>query len=366
MIDKKILLNRTKNRCAHCGKALDLSNSTIEHIFPKSKGGKDDEFNLTVLCEECNQDKANWVHDICFYRYIDDPYRKAYRKCHNAYLYKYRNDNVLAHEPMQIYFVSDYAEYLLKNSKKKYMSKTVFRNLTTKIEVMKAYPGDAKEIYELLQKCLKNKYFVASESYYDNEMKVLRDVKEDYVVVARTKGKIVAVVFLKKANEFDLEYPQIRNISDMLNLSTGYVVTGYFSEYSYRWGLMDLMLYIEVRMIMMGYLPLYYSDKNIDKKLKKNIISFPYTLDGFDGILHTYTFRGIVSLVADEMSNTIFKGRNISREDIEHFVEIWLKDRDDLTDDDITFVSKNKYMKREIESVRHDFREENSLSNLLN
>lgn len=367
MIDKKALLNRTHNRCAHCGKTLGLETATIEHIFPKSKGGKDDSFNLTVLCEDCNQDKANWVHDICFYRYIDELYRKDYRKCHNTYLYKYRNENILAHEPMQIYFVSDYAEYLLKNSKKKYLSKSLFRNLTTKIEVMQAYPGDATEIYSLIQKCLQNKYFITSESYYDNEMKVLQDIREGCVIVARAKNKIVSVVLMKKAKEFDLEYPQIQNISDMLNLSPGYVVTGYFSEYSYRWGLMDLMLYIEVRMIMMGFLPLYYSDQKTSKKNpQKDLISFPYTFDDFNGLLHTYTFHGIVSLVADEMENTIFKNKDIPRDEVERFVEIWLKDRDELSDEEIKFVSKNKYMKREIESVRHDFREEHSLSNLLN
>ncbi len=47
--------------CFGCDKSLKETEVTIDHIVPKSKGGKADMFNLQPLCESCNQEKANQV-----------------------------------------------------------------------------------------------------------------------------------------------------------------------------------------------------------------------------------------------------------------------------------------------------------------
>ena len=48
--------NHDYNKCVVCG--LD-HNLTIDHIVPRSKGGKDKPKNLMTLCFKCNQEKAN-------------------------------------------------------------------------------------------------------------------------------------------------------------------------------------------------------------------------------------------------------------------------------------------------------------------
>lgn len=70
-IHRKVYL-RTGGVCAHCGKALNLWNITVEHVIPKSKGGSRDVRNLVPLCLDCNHDRGNGT--VClreFYPYLD-------------------------------------------------------------------------------------------------------------------------------------------------------------------------------------------------------------------------------------------------------------------------------------------------------
>jgi hypothetical protein len=55
------------NRCAYCGKPpIDddsLTELTIDHVKPRSKGGEDRTSNVIPACRECNQAKSSqdWV-----------------------------------------------------------------------------------------------------------------------------------------------------------------------------------------------------------------------------------------------------------------------------------------------------------------
>lgn len=55
--------------CAYCGHRVKLSNATLDHILPRSKGGLDTPSNLVLACERCNQTKASrsateWRDDL--------------------------------------------------------------------------------------------------------------------------------------------------------------------------------------------------------------------------------------------------------------------------------------------------------------
>ena len=53
------IIIRDNRTCAYCGKICDDHEITIDHIIPKSKGGKWTWENLVVSCLECNRKKAN-------------------------------------------------------------------------------------------------------------------------------------------------------------------------------------------------------------------------------------------------------------------------------------------------------------------
>lgn len=50
-------------RCVYCEKSLYINNFVIDHIMPKSKGGKDVPYNYALSCVHCNADKFNLTLD---------------------------------------------------------------------------------------------------------------------------------------------------------------------------------------------------------------------------------------------------------------------------------------------------------------
>jgi diadenosine tetraphosphate (Ap4A) HIT family hydrolase len=53
------VLSAAKFRCELCGVSADEKNLEVDHIFPKSLGGKDDITNYQALCYTCNAAKRN-------------------------------------------------------------------------------------------------------------------------------------------------------------------------------------------------------------------------------------------------------------------------------------------------------------------
>jgi len=57
--DRVILYGRDRNTCAYCGQEYPDRLLTIDHIHPKSRGGKNTWMNTVVSCRPCNNYKAN-------------------------------------------------------------------------------------------------------------------------------------------------------------------------------------------------------------------------------------------------------------------------------------------------------------------
>ncbi len=54
-VTRRGVLRRDGHRCAYCGKAA----STIDHVLPRSRGGKDTWENLVACCLRCNNIKGD-------------------------------------------------------------------------------------------------------------------------------------------------------------------------------------------------------------------------------------------------------------------------------------------------------------------
>jgi len=57
MLNRKNILKRDGYKCAYCGRS-DLP-LTIDHVIPRSHGGKDTWENLVAACYRCNNKKGN-------------------------------------------------------------------------------------------------------------------------------------------------------------------------------------------------------------------------------------------------------------------------------------------------------------------
>ena len=55
---RKNILARDGNRCQYCGKRLPVSQLSLDHVHPKSRGGKSTWTNVVAACTPCNTRKG--------------------------------------------------------------------------------------------------------------------------------------------------------------------------------------------------------------------------------------------------------------------------------------------------------------------
>lgn len=50
---------RQNNFCWYCGRHMPPEQLTIDHVFPRSKGGNNQMDNLIMVCQSCNSSKGS-------------------------------------------------------------------------------------------------------------------------------------------------------------------------------------------------------------------------------------------------------------------------------------------------------------------
>lgn len=66
------LMKKGKHRCALCGLGIDMASASLDHIVPKSRGGRNEIFNLRAAHKKCNSSRGNVISP-------DDPhFQEAY------------------------------------------------------------------------------------------------------------------------------------------------------------------------------------------------------------------------------------------------------------------------------------------------
>ena len=56
VLSRRNIMKRDRNVCQYCGTKSDL---TLDHVMPKSRGGRDSWENLVTACNTCNVKKGN-------------------------------------------------------------------------------------------------------------------------------------------------------------------------------------------------------------------------------------------------------------------------------------------------------------------
>ena len=57
---KEEILGRDKHKCYYCDEVFSSNELHLDHIIPKSKGGRDKKENLTASCLKCNLTKRKF------------------------------------------------------------------------------------------------------------------------------------------------------------------------------------------------------------------------------------------------------------------------------------------------------------------
>jgi 5-methylcytosine-specific restriction endonuclease McrA len=58
-LSRKNILLRDRNTCQFCGKVFPSSELTLDHVMPRSRGGRSTWENLVACCYRCNNEKGD-------------------------------------------------------------------------------------------------------------------------------------------------------------------------------------------------------------------------------------------------------------------------------------------------------------------
>jgi 5-methylcytosine-specific restriction endonuclease McrA len=75
---RKNIYARDDFTCQFCGKHLTSENITLDHILPKSRGGKSTWRNVVTSCIKCNQTKAACTLKELGWKLIKEPTKPSY------------------------------------------------------------------------------------------------------------------------------------------------------------------------------------------------------------------------------------------------------------------------------------------------
>ncbi len=76
---RRHILMRDDYRCQYCGVICHPSQITIDHVVPKSKGGKTQWNNVVAACATCNRQKGNRSLNDCGFTLLKVPARPTWQ-----------------------------------------------------------------------------------------------------------------------------------------------------------------------------------------------------------------------------------------------------------------------------------------------
>lgn len=75
MLSRQNVFRRDGNKCVYCGNRDDL---TLDHVYPKSKGGKTNWDNLVTACRRCNSRKGDFSPEEVGLKLPRKPYKPSF------------------------------------------------------------------------------------------------------------------------------------------------------------------------------------------------------------------------------------------------------------------------------------------------
>jgi len=76
---RKNILIRDTNQCQYCARFFREGNLTIDHVIPKSRGGRTEWNNVVAACVSCNQKKRDFLVENSPVSLIRRPSKPSYQ-----------------------------------------------------------------------------------------------------------------------------------------------------------------------------------------------------------------------------------------------------------------------------------------------
>jgi len=75
MLTRQNIFKRDGYCCQYCGKVDEL---TLDHVVPKSRGGKSNWDNLTTACKRCNSRKGDFTPEEARMMLVQRPFKPSF------------------------------------------------------------------------------------------------------------------------------------------------------------------------------------------------------------------------------------------------------------------------------------------------
>lgn len=346
--EREDILVKTGCKCGHCGVPLTTADMTVEHIFPISKGGQDDEFNKIALCRSCNYNKGNWVYRVEeYYKYILPEYVDSYMVYSEKAVANYKKNHLVNFDAITYRIVPDKYKIMIANMKRRGVKrdkllKTIDK-LSMNIVLDKAYDGDADEIFELISKPGKIAKNVFNTSLYKNVYTVRHDIKYGEAYVLRLNGNLCGAVIFKRIKPEDIDLVQLDIISSNTRLKKKYIMSMVYLSDMVNEIMPDMMEDMYQNMLNTDSIPLYFNILGNLYSCKDDIITMPYSLDGTNGTIEFMHLKAIREKYKD-MLKSLLESKNdlvYSDDELDELTDYLLADSEKLAQEQREDVKKH-------------------------
>lgn len=75
MLSRQNIFRRDRNRCQYCGSGDDL---TLDHVMPRSRGGRSSWDNLATACKRCNSRKGDHTPEEAQMPLAQKPFKPSF------------------------------------------------------------------------------------------------------------------------------------------------------------------------------------------------------------------------------------------------------------------------------------------------
>ena len=220
--DEKLeILNKSFNKCAHCGKKLTLATMTVEHMYPVDKGGDNSDYNLVALCENCNAKKNNFVYDISYFPFLNSKLEINYEKELLTNIYKRIDDSHILGKSNSVITVIDTSQAeLLRKCKKRNIR--ALKLISKKYELRELMPGD---IDENVNKLVGSSFIIPAtgEDAESNKYALINIAEEATIYGIYYANELRAVFGYININKLDIKDTKFLKELDKLNFDNTYV-----------------------------------------------------------------------------------------------------------------------------------------------
>jgi hypothetical protein len=334
--ERQKILDKTGCKCAHCGKPLDTHSMTVEHIFPVSKGGTDDEFNLVALCQHCNYNKGNSIYRINeYYKYILPEFYSDFA-LHNMNKAKdFKRNRLLDYDATTYSFIPIKQKLMIENMFNRGTKINKIKQFADRVSVNiimdKAYEGDAEEILNLINRFNKKGFTTFNKELYTNVYAIRNDINCGEAYTLRINNQVCGAIIFKKIEPEDVDIMQLDIIRDNTRLDKKYIMTlACFSELICEI-IPDVMESMFYTMLKNDAIPMYFNILENMYSAEDQVITMPYNIDGVDGNIEFMHLKGIREKLKERI-NVVYSYNYeplFSEEDVSCIVEYMLTEDDE-------------------------------------